>query len=111
MSLVKPKGPSKSEVRQQMQNDMNRFLQSGGSVNEVPRGETGRQVKNGVPAAVSELFTGPRAPKREYLTDVIKAMDSRKKGGPSAPTQQPKQPPKQVPIYDDFGEVIRYEWR
>ncbi|RMA79992.1 hypothetical protein [Umboniibacter marinipuniceus] len=108
---MKAKGPSKKEVRQQMQNDVNRFLKAGGSVDVVPRGETGRIVKNGVPAAVTELFTGPRAPKREYLTDVIKKMESRKK--PSAeknsPTRTP--PPKQVPVYDDFGEIIRYEWR
>jgi hypothetical protein len=108
---VKAKGPSKKEVRQQMQRDVNRFLKAGGAVDVIPAGETGRVIKNGVPAAATELFTGPRSPKREYLTDVIKNMESRKKASAEKAIPPHTTSPKQVPIYDDFGEIIRYEWR
>ncbi len=93
-----------------MLEDIDRFLDSGGRVNKIAAGQSQRLSKDGIPEAINHLFTEPRAPKRQYLTDVVKTLEARKQPNINS-TNSVITKPKKVPIYDDFGEVIRFEWR
>jgi hypothetical protein len=108
---VKSKKPNKKSLRGRLSSDIERFLQRGGEITPVPKGLTGIEAKNGVPAALPELFTSPAKGKQQYLVDVVKRLDERKQSKHSRPAPPPKREPKKVAIYDDFGEVIRYEWQ
>jgi len=108
---VKFKKPSKHSLRGKLSNDIDQFLDRGGAITEVPKGLTGIEAKNGVPGAIPELFTSPAKGKQQYLVDVVKTLEARKqiKKTPSKPKKTTK--PIKVPVYDDFGEIIRYEWK
>ncbi|HET8710636.1 MAG TPA: hypothetical protein VFM32_04630 [Spongiibacteraceae bacterium] len=98
---------SKAELRRELDLQVDTFLREGGQVHEIPRGLSGRNPADGpLPNAP---FTGSseRAP-REYLTDVITAIESRRK--PTTPPRGAKKRPRKKYIYDDFGEPIRWVW-
>jgi len=85
------------------------YLRSGGKVNEVPRGASGRIDPKG---PLTPLFT-PRSSEdalagRTPLNDVVAALEARRKGGPAKPPKK-KRPRKRV-ILDDFGQPLRWEW-
>lgn len=107
---VKAKPPKKSQLRQQLGADIEAFLSQGGTVESVEKGATGLASKRGVPKVLNDLFTTPARGKQQYLGDVVKRLEERKK--PSIePTSKVDNTPKKVPVYDDFGEIIRYEWK
>jgi len=108
---VRPKPPTKQEIRDKMNREINRFLNKGGTVNDIPSGVSGRETVNGVPKSDTVLFNDPKAPKREYLTEVIHTVEERKKPEQKTKAKPPSGEPKRVPVYDDFGEIIRYDWQ
>ncbi|MBL4796222.1 MAG: hypothetical protein JKY50_02280 [Oleispira sp.] len=100
------KRPTKREIRQQMNNEVEQYLNKGGAVQEFERGESG--LING---KIDERSTGFNQGKQERtpLTDVLNAVDERKKSGNQISAVQNKRPRKKI-IYDDFGEAIREVW-
>ena len=100
------KRPTKREIRQQMDNEVESYLNKGGAVREFERGESG--LVNG---KIDDRSSGFEQKKQERtpLTDELKAVDDRKKSGSSAKPPKPKRPHKKI-IYDDFGEAIREVW-
>lgn len=106
--------PSKREVREQLEEQMRSFLDSGGAVEEVPRGASGRdQPQEGpkrnsfVPSAPSTVSPEDQVP----LTDVIRSIEARRGSKPAkAPKKKPQHRPKRKLVYDDFGEPLRWEW-
>lgn len=100
------KRPTKREIRQQMDNEVEQYLGQGGAVREFERGESG--LLNG---KIDERSTGFEKGKQERtpLIDVLNAVDERKKSGSQVPTVPNKRPRKKI-IYDDFGEAIREIW-
>ena len=105
--LKKP--PSKQDLRRHLSQQTAKFLSSGGSIQELARGESAYE-RNEVPPP-APLFTDAKV-SRTPLTDVVAALDARrapkrqqKKGARrSAPRRR-----KQV-VYDDFGEPLRVVW-
>lgn len=103
--------PTKSDIRVEMQKQVDEFLQSGGEVKNIPNGVSGRLTNEG-PFRNSSVFE-PRAEERTFIPEVVAALDERSKQL-KTPQPQPKKKrsaPKKVPIYDDFGEILRWEWK
>lgn len=107
--------PSKAEIRRQLNQQTQAFLQQGGQVRQVPRGASGRDSVDG--PLRQNSFVANDGPKtdpenQQPLTDVIKTIEARRKAKPSkAKPAKPHPPrPKRKLIYDDFGEPLRWEW-
>ncbi len=100
------KRPTKREIRQQMQQEVELYLDQGGEVHEFQRGESG--LING---KLDDRSTGFEQGKqtRTPLAGVLNTLDQRKKSGNAAIVAKPSRPKKKI-IYDDFGEPIREVW-
>lgn len=97
------KRPTKREIRQQMNNEVDQYLNKGGEVREFQRGESG--LINGKIDDRSSGFEQGKQ-KRTPLLDELKAVDERKKLETPAKSNRPR---KKI-IYDDFGEPVREVW-
>lgn len=103
------KTPSKAKIRAQINQQVDDFLEKGGSVDAIPRGLSGRDPSDGPLKPSNTFFAAPKA-ERTFLPDVVAALDARKKSKKIKPLKpKPKQPRKKI-IYDDFGEPLRWEW-
>lgn len=100
------KRPTKREIRQQMNSEVDQYLNKGGEVREFQRGESG--LVNGKLDDRSNGFEQGKK-QRTPLLEELKAVDDRKK--PTNSTSPPKsnRPRKKI-IYDDFGEPVREIW-
>jgi hypothetical protein len=105
--LKKP--PSKQDLRRRLSQQTAKFLSSGGSIQELARGESAYE-RNEIPPP-APLFTDAKVA-RTPLTDVVAALDARrapkrqqKKGSRRSTRRQRKQV-----VYDDFGEPLRVVW-
>lgn len=100
------KRPTKREIRQQMNNEVEQYLNKGGAVQEFERGESG--LVNG---KIDERSTGFTQGKQERtpLTDALNAVDERKKSSTKTTAAKTTRPRKKI-IYDDFGEAVREIW-
>ena len=99
--------PTKKQLRQQLNQDMEDYLSHGGEVVSAQRGESA--LVNG---KLDDRRTGFEQPKQERtrLDEQMQAVDARKK--PQKPENNKgriKRPHKKT-IYDDFGEPIREVW-
>lgn len=95
---------TRRELHQELDQQVNDFLSQGGTVDEVPRGLSGRPYAQGPLVAI---FEGQSHEDRTPLPDVVAAIEARKK--PQAPSKYKPRPKKKV-ILDDFGQPIRWEW-
>jgi len=106
--------PRKSDIRKQMEREMQDFLAKGGEVNMVPRGLSGRDNADGPIKPSSFVPSEPNnvAPEDQVpLLNVVQSIEARRKSKPaktSTKTITPK--PRRKLIYDDFGEPLRWEW-
>lgn len=100
------KRPTKKQLRQQLSQDIEDFLDHGGAVHEFERGESG--LING---RLDDRRTGFEQPKQERtpLQAEMQAVDARKKPDKSSSVKTTSRPRKKI-IYDDFGEPIREVW-
>ena len=48
---------------------------------------------------------------RPLVPEVVAALESRRRPAKPIAKKPPQQVAKKVPIYDDFGEVVRWVWR
>jgi hypothetical protein len=99
------KRPTKREIRQQMNNEVDQYLTKGGEVREFQRGESG--LVNGKIDDRSSGFEQAKQ-QRTPLLDELKAVDDRKK--PANVTSIKSNRPRKKIIYDDFGEAVREIW-
>jgi len=103
---MKPK-ITKSDIRQQIEQDIDSFLQKGGEVLEVEKGESG--LVNGYLSEQKVAFDQPKQ-ERTPVSDVLKTIDARRsKKEPAKKTSTDTAPKKKI-IYGDFGEPIRVVW-
>lgn len=101
------KRPTKRELRQQLSNEMQRFINQGGQVTEVSHGASGLvDGRYGQPLG----FERPKE-ERTPLNDVLKTIDQRREDQRKrAKPTPPKRGPRKKVIYDDFGEPLRIIW-
>jgi len=95
---------TKAEKRAQLKHQIEQFLSKGGQVDTVPQGVSGRE--NPAQALIPALFT-EKAATRTDARNALHTLDSRKQKKANA---QPKKRPQKKPIYDDFGELLRWVW-
>ena len=105
--LKKP--ASKAELREHLNRQTKAFLERGGEIARVERGISG--IDGPEPARHIPLFDQPKSA-RTPLTDVIRALDSRRAEKKKVATRRTvrRSRRKQV-VYDDFGEPLRVVWR
>lgn len=99
---------SKAELRRELDRQVDAYLREGGKVSEIPRGVSGRESADG-PLPNPPFVGAAERGQREYLTEVIAAIEARRKPSPSLTKRTVKRPRKKF-IYDDFGEPIRWVW-
>ena len=100
--------PSKREIRKQIEQQMRDYLEEGGEVVEIERGTSG--YHQGTPGSSTTLFNEPRA-ERTPLGDVVNELESRRRPARAPAVKRPAAKPRKVPVYDDFGEIVRWVWR
>lgn len=97
---------TKREIRNELQNQMNDYLHTGGAVKTVPQGLSGRE---GAGAPLHSIFSGQGSEDRTLVPDVVAAIEARRKSGTlNKSTRRPR--PKKKVILDDFGQPLRWEW-
>ena len=98
---------TKAQKREALDKEMEKYLAKGGEVLHVEQGQSG--LENPTQAMLPVLFN-EKVGTRTDARSVLKKMDARNKK-PKKPvhTPRPKQK-KKIPVYDDFGEVLRWVW-
>ncbi len=100
--------PSKADVRDEIEQQIQDFLGRGGEVKKVRTGTSG--LNDGEPHP-SMAFDRPKQD-RTPVPEVVAAIDARrtsKTNDKKTPTKIKKRPKKKI-IYDDFGEPLREVW-
>jgi len=97
---------TKAQVREEIEQQIEEFLLRGGAVDQIARGESGRDITTQPPVPVA--FDGPKT-ERTLVNDVVAAIESRRKPKPIPKAPRAKPPRKKV-ILDDFGQPLRWEW-
>ena len=102
---------SKSDIRDELQQETERFLQQGGQVESIPRGISGKDPGDAPLFLNRRLFVEPRT-KRTPVPEVVAAIEARRKEKFMRKPQRKRSrlPPKRKTIYDDFGEPLRRVW-
>lgn len=112
---------TKADLRRELDHQVDTYLRDGGQVHEIPRGVSGRNPVDG--PLPNPPFVGSYAKEggakengepdvkegRVYLTDVIAAIEARRKP-PAVTTKRVVHRARKKFIYDDFGEPIRWVW-
>ena len=101
------KFPTKSQLRRQLQQQVDNYLKQGGEIQQIPRGISGRE--NSHESLPTVFFNQPKA-ERTPVPEVLAALDARRQKKPS-PQKTSRCQPKETLIYDDFGEPIRRVWQ
>lgn len=99
------KRPTKAELRQQLDDEVQQFLAQGGQVKSMPRGATG--LENGRYNALG--FDRPKE-ERTDVSSLLNIIDERRHQQRKTPLKPPASKPKKKIIYDDFGEPVRIIW-
>ena len=103
---------SKSDIRDELQQETERFLQQGGQVESIPRGISGKDPGDAPMFLNRRLFVEPRT-KRTPVPEVVAAIEARRKEKfmrkPQRERSRLPQPRRKI-IYDDFGEPLRKIW-
>ena len=98
--------PTKADLRDELQRQIDAFTCKGGTIQQVDKGVTGRESPQA--SLKTPLFNEPKI-SRTPLTEVIAAIDSRKLSKSNL-KKTDKVTSKEKIIYDDFGEPVRNIW-
>ena len=96
--------PTKSQIRAEMDRQVQQYLQEGGRVDAIPRGQSGYN-NNQNPFTQYNTHQPPES--RTPLDHVVKTLEARKHPHTN---DKPKNRPKKRLITDDFGEPLRWVW-
>lgn len=103
---------SKADIRDELQEETERFLKQGGSVESIPRGISGKDPGDAPLFLNRRLFIEPKGT-RTLVPEVVAAIEARRKEKNKRKPQRklsrlPR--PRRKIIYDDFGEPLRKVW-
>lgn len=95
-----------------MQEETERFLRQGGSVESIPQGISGKDPGDAPLFLNRRLFIEPKGT-RTLVPEVVAAIEARRKDKNKRKPQRkmtrlPR--PRRKTIYDDFGEPLRRVW-
>ena len=103
---------SKAEIRDELSEQTERFLQRGGRVENVPQGISGKEPGDPPLFLNRRLFLEPKT-ERTLVPDVVAAIEARRKEKfARKPQRKGSRRPqsRRKTIYDDFGEPLRKVW-
>jgi len=102
---------SKADIRNELQEETERFLKQGGSVNKIPQGISGKNPGDPPIFLNRRLFVEPKA-SRTLIPEVVAAIEARRqeKYRAKPPAKRRLARPRSKIIYDDFGEPLRRVW-
>jgi len=103
--MIKPV-KTKKTVRKELEDEINRFLNKGGEIEQVEKGISGKEIGANLNGK-SINFDNSGQQTRTPLTEEVKALEERKKQKQEKPIN--RKPTKKI-IYDDFGEPLREIW-
>jgi len=95
---------TKSQIRAEIDAQIDSFLSSGGAVHEFDRGISGRQLNEPLPK--SPHIESNQQTRTPVLSE-IQAIEARKHP-PKKPPARRRQQDQKVLITDDFGEPLRW---
>jgi hypothetical protein len=98
---------TKKDVREEMEREISQYLTSGGAINEVQQGISGRENNSNLNQTIP--FVEGEKQTRTPLTEEVKSLDERKNKKKSLASSPVYRPKKRI-IYDDFGEPVREVW-
>ncbi len=98
----------KTLQRNRIRRDIDAFLAKGGKITRVPAGYSGANPQVSIRGRAF-LPAPPRLPRTE-IPEVLQAIDTRKAVSRTPKTRTRHKVPRKRYIYDDFGDVIRWEW-
>mgnify|MGYP006176524823 FL=1 len=96
--------PTKAEMRAELERQIQDYLQTGGVVQDVPRGISGHLDNRNL---FGNLGQNPPRQERTPVDDVVQALEARKH--PHTNIKKNKRPRKKL-LTDDFGEPLRWIW-
>lgn len=96
---------TKAEKRASLTAAVDQFFKNGGKVDEVQQGVSGRENPN---KALLPVLFGEKSMERTDARAALKAIDARKQKSSEKKTKTKQT--KKVPVYDDFGEILRWVW-
>ncbi|WP_045855583.1 hypothetical protein [Teredinibacter purpureus] len=97
---------TKAQLRQELNDQINQFLATGGEVENVASGQSGNTDNTHL---FSNSASFPPKQERTPVTEVIKQVDARRHNGTHSPLNRTRRPHKKL-ITDDFGEPLRWVW-
>jgi len=100
--------PTKADLRRELNGEISQYLSSGGTVQHVAAGVSGKDPLNPQKRSMTEIFNGPRQ-ERTPLDHVLADLESRRQKD-TKPKSKSRARPKKKVIYDDFGEPLREVW-
>jgi len=103
---------SKDDIRNELQQEIDDFLQQGGHVQNIPQGISGKDPGDAPLFLNRRLFIEPKG-KRTLVPEVVAAIEARRqeKNQRKPRRKQSRLPrPRRKIIYDDFGEPLRKVW-
>jgi hypothetical protein len=98
---------SKRDIRSQIEQQIEDFLNQGGEVTNIEQGFSGRI--NPTEALKPMAFDKPKE-ERTFVPEVIATLEERKQKEKKTVVKKPLRRPRKKIIYDDFGEPLRWEW-
>jgi hypothetical protein len=103
---------SKADIRDELLQETQRFLEQGGSVHEIPRGISGKDPGDPPLFLNRRLFSEPKSP-RTPIPEVVAAIEARRLQKFHRKPQHKRRlpPPRRKILYDDFGEPLRRIWQ
>ena len=103
---------SKADIRDELQQETERFLRQGGHVENIPQGTSGKDPGDPPLFLNRRLFIEPKST-RTLVPEVVAAIEARRKERFARKPQRKRsrlpQPRRKI-IYDDFGEPLRKVW-
>lgn len=101
---------SKKDIREQIEQQVSEYLGKGGEVMQIEKGTSAMDLDGSGERPTSSFFQQPKAG-RTPVTDVVANLEARRRPTKKSPARKNQPQPQRVPVYDDFGEVIRWVWR
>lgn len=100
---------TKAQTRDEISRQINDFLNTGGKVERVNPGVSGRDLGQNLALPIS-MERSDKPNTRTLVNEQIAAIESRRgKNKPHPLKPRPKKPEK-ILIVDDFGEPVRWVW-
>jgi hypothetical protein len=106
--LIK-KTPSKADLRNELDKQMDEFLNKGKNVAEIPRGVSSRDGAD-KPLRADTWQMDSSKGNWTYLPEVVDSLEKRRQTKAVKPEVKKLKRPKKVLMYDDFGEPLRWVW-